>query len=202
MGHLFNLNIIKNKPLIKYFRLYYNKGLLVTPHLLSIRFNNINACIEKETNIRYNQLQNLIIGAESYIGKYSTLIIDDGFGVDDLESRIIIGDNTYIGEYNNIRAAAGTIMIGNNCLISQHVTIVSSNHGLSRNFLIRKQPWCSKVNTVTIDDDVWIGANSVILPGVHLCTGAVVAAGSVVTKDVPAYGIVCGNPARLLKYRT
>lgn len=202
MGQLFNLNIIKNIPIIKYFRLYYNKGLLVTPHLMSVRFNNINACIEKETNIRYDHPRNLTIGTDSYIGKFSTLIIDKGFGEDTHESKIIIGDNTYIGEYNNLRAAGGTIMIGNDCLISQHVTIVSSNHGLSKDSLIRKQPWCSKNNTVTIDDDVWIGANTVILPGVHLCTGAVVAAGSIVTKDVPAYGIVCGNPAKLIKYRT
>ena len=52
-----------------------------------------------------------------------------------------------------------------------------------------------------IGNDVWVGANSVILPGVKIGTGAIVGAGSVVTKDVPEYAIVVGNPARILKYR-
>ncbi len=200
MGPL--LNLIKKTPIIKYFRLYIKKSFFASPHIMLIRFHNINACIEKEANIHYPKINRIDIGADSYVGKYSTLIVDDGIGRKSVHSCISIGSNTYIGEYNNIRAAGGKISIGNDCLISQHITIVSSNHCFRKNSLIRLQPWSLSKNSVIIDNDVWIGANCVILPGVHINEGAVVAAGSVVTKDVPAYGIVCGNPARLLKYRT
>ena len=54
---------------------------------------------------------------------------------------------------------------------------------------------------IVIDDDVWIGLNSIILSGVHIGQGAVVAAGSVVSKDVPPYAIAAGNPAKVIKYR-
>lgn len=64
---------------------------------------------------------------------------------------------------------------------------------------INEQGWIAK--PVIICDDVWVGANSVILPGITIGKGAVVGAGSVVTKDVPAYAIVMGNPAKIKKYR-
>ena len=86
-------------------------------------------------------------------------------------------------------------------LISQHITIVSSNHLLQRNMPLIKQDWSASSNFVHIEDDVWVGANSVILPGVTIHKGAVVAAGSIVTKDIPEYAIVAGNPAKILKYR-
>ena len=65
-----------------------------------------------------------------------------------------------------------------------------------------EQPWVSQKAKVLIEDDVWIGANAVILPDVTIHKGAVVAAGAVVTKDVPAYAIVGGCPANVLKYRS
>ena len=54
---------------------------------------------------------------------------------------------------------------------------------------------------IVLEDDVWIGCNAVILSGVHIGQGAVVAAGAVVTKDIPAYAVVAGNPAHIIKYR-
>lgn len=72
---------------------------------------------------------------------------------------------------------------------------------MKRNELHQKQHWDKTRTGIIIEDDVWIGANSVILPGVTIKKGAVVGAGSVVTKDVPSYAVVCGNPARVIKYR-
>lgn len=143
----------------------------------------------------------MTIGANTHIGSYTTLIVADHPSVKDMKCGLTIGNNTYIGEYNNIRAAGGQITIGSHCLISQHITIVCTNHQFSANTQIDQQSWSVENNFVIIGNDVWIGANSVVLPGVTIEDGAVIAAGSVVTKSVPHNAIVVGNPARVIKYR-
>ena len=165
--------------------------------IIYIRFKFPKSYISSNINILGNKKGLNICGA-SHIGKYSTYSIVNNKSE---TAYISIGDGTYIGEYNNIRAAGGIIRIGSDCLISQHVTIVTSNHGIAKNELITRQPWTTENNFVTIEDDVWVGANSVIRPGVTIHKGAVIAAGSIVTKDVPEYAIVAGNPAKVLKYR-
>lgn len=96
--------------------------------------------------------------------------------------------------------AGGGVSIGNNVLIGPHVVIHSLNHVYQdAGCLIRLQGHVKR--PVVIEDDTWIGAAAVILPGVHIGKGAVVGAGSVVSKDVPAFGVVVGNPAVLIKER-
>jgi len=137
-----------------------------------------------------------------YIGAFTVISVFDDNSPDAYsDSFLSIGSNTYIGENNNIRASGGNIFIGNNCLISQFVTIVASNHNIKIGQLINKQGWSKSNNFVKINDDVWVGAGSIILPGVTIGKGAVIAAGSVVTKDVDENAIVAGNPAKFLKYR-
>ena len=80
--------------------------------------------------------------------------------------------------------------------------MIASNHGTALGQDISKQKWDTEKAGITIGDDVWIGANCVILPGVHIHNGAVIGAGSVVTKDIPANAIAVGNPAKIIKYRT
>lgn len=118
-----------------------------------------------------------------------------------MKGSLKIGENTYIGECNNLRAAGGPIEIGKNCMIAEFVTLVASNHKMNFGELMIEQDWDSTKCGIFIDDDVWIGANSVILPGVHIGKGCVIGAGSVVTKDVKPFSIVVGNPARILKKR-
>lgn len=149
----------------------------------------------------YENKSQLSIDHDSYMGCYSVFIVSSGNSEYRNYSFLRIGHNTYIGEFNNIRAAGGVISIGNHCLISQHVTIVCTNHQVKKDKRIDEQSWSAENNFVIIHDDVWVGANSVILPGVTINRGAVIGAGSVVTKDVPENAIVAGNPARIIKYR-
>lgn len=79
--------------------------------------------------------------------------------------------------------------------------MVTTNHLIKEGTLINEQGWSENKNYINIGNDVWIGANCVILPGVTINDGAVVGAGSIVTKDVPKNAIVMGNPARIFKYR-
>jgi acetyltransferase-like isoleucine patch superfamily enzyme len=147
--------------------------------------------------------RSISIGSGVYIGANSVISVrNDSSKEAFMNSFLEIGTNTYIGENNNIRASGGTIKIGANCLISQNVTLVTTNHKIKKGFLINSQGWTQERNFIFIGDDVWIGANSVVLPGLNIGEGAVIAAGSVVTKDVEENAIVCGNPARFLKYRT
>ncbi|MGC4078233.1 MAG: acyltransferase [Rubrivivax sp.] len=140
--------------------------------------------------------QNVHLGANTVIALED---LSDGSRV--IPAKLAIGNNTYIGELNNIRANA-TIQIGANCLISQGVAIIGSNHEMKAGRDIRAQGWRPDRLGVTIEDDVWIGANATVLPGVRIGRGAVIAAGSVVNRDVEAGWVVAGVPAICIKKRT
>jgi acetyltransferase-like isoleucine patch superfamily enzyme len=89
-------------------------------------------------------------------------------------------------------------------MFGPNVTILTGDHEIERvgiPMCFVKDKSLSRSAGVHICDDVWIGANSTILKGVHIGEGAVVAAGSLVNKDVPRYSIVAGVPAKVIKYR-
>lgn len=113
--------------------------------------------------------------------------------------RIAIGRNTFLGEYVVIYGHGG-VTIGENTLIAMHTCIVSSNHTIpEKGALIRFHP--DILLPVSIGSDVWIGAGASILGGVTIGNGCVVAAGAVVTRDLPPYAIAAGVPARVIRYR-
>jgi maltose O-acetyltransferase len=113
-------------------------------------------------------------------------------------ARLSIGEYTFIGRGVEIEIST-RVTIGRHGLIAPGVFITDHNHGTSIDEPIFRQP--SVHSTVVIGDDVWIGANAVILPGVNIGDGAVVGAGAVVTSDVPPRSIVGGVPARLIRNR-
>ena len=183
--------------MIRFFYRYYLRPLKTCFNLLKIRLKYKSSYLETSL-LSVDSTDSFQMGPQSRIMKNTVIAIVSK----SVPSAIRIGRNTYIGENNNLRAADGVIEIGDNCLISQGVTIVTSNHQMAKEKLIVEQPWVSRHAKVVVEDDVWVGANSVILPDVTIHEGAVVAAGSVVTKDVPAYAVVGGSPARILKYRS
>nr|WP_279663758.1 acyltransferase [Ectobacillus ponti] len=113
---------------------------------------------------------------------------------------ITLGDNVFIN-YDCILWAApnGKIKVGNDVLLGPGVKIIASNHGTSAEQLIRLNPWDD--GDITIENDVWIGANTIILKGITIGQGAVIAAGSIVNKDVPPYTIYGGAPAKKIRDR-
>lgn len=117
------------------------------------------------------------------------------------DGHLQIGNNVYIGDHCCIRASGCPIVIGNDVLIANGVTIVSANHGIKTGELIRLQPWESPGQQVTIGNDVWIGAHATILPGATVSDGSIIAAGSVVRSFVPKNEIWGGVPARKLRER-
>ncbi len=113
---------------------------------------------------------------------------------------IYIGDDSHVNHYCCLWASRNsTITIGNNGLMGPGVKIMSSNHGIQKNEVIRVQTYTEK--SVEIGNDVWLGANSVVVAGVKIGDGAVIAAGSVVTRNIPPYSIAGGIPAKVIKER-
>ncbi|MCT4589776.1 MAG: acyltransferase [Carboxylicivirga sp.] len=128
-----------------------------------------------------------------YLGNQST--IEDFCTVNNGVGKIYIGDDTRIGLGSVL---IGPVYVGNHVRLAQNVVISALNHNYQDIELpISKQG----VNTseVYVGDETWIGANAVILPGVFIGKHCVIAAGSVVTKNVPSYSVVAGNPARVVK---
>lgn len=131
------------------------------------------------------------LGAGAWIERGAVLWAFDGL--------IRTERNVYLGPYVTIYGHGG-VTIGEDTLVSMKATILSSNHGVPPDGQkIREQP--DELLPTKIGSDVWIGANAVILGGVTIGDGAVVAAGAVVTKDVQAGAIVAGVPARLVRKR-
>lgn len=109
-----------------------------------------------------------------------------------------IGDNSGIGINAKIH---GKVVLGANVMMGPDCIIYTTNHKFDRVDIPMNQQGFSEEEPVIIGDDVWIGGRVIILPGVNIGTGAIVGAGSVVTKDVPNFAIVAGNPAKIIRYR-
>lgn len=122
-------------------------------------------------------------------------IIEDFTCINNGIGDIIIGHNVTIGIGSVL---IGPVTIGNNVIMAQHAGVSGLNHGYTDiNIPIRDQKCTTR--PIIIEDDCWIGTNTVITAGVTIGKHAVVAGGSVVTKDVPPFSIVGGNPASILK---
>lgn len=124
-------------------------------------------------------------------------------------SLVSVGRKTYGKLYVSMFSPLYKLTIGNFCSIGPNVIfLLSSDHHLNHvstfpfrvKYGFEKFEGVSKGNIV-LDDDVWIGCGAMVLSGVHIGQGAVIAAGSVVTKDVPPYAIMAGCPAKLIRYR-
>jgi acetyltransferase-like isoleucine patch superfamily enzyme len=157
--------------------------------------------IDPRAQIRIRKNCRLRFGKSVSIAAYTVIWVwPDRITRPDSVATLEVGDFTYFGELNNIRVS-GITRIGSKCQISQGVSIIGSNHSTIPGIPIIDQPWRTDKVDVFIEDDVWIGANATILPGVTIGSGSIVAAGSVVTKPVPPNAIVAGVPAKFIGER-
>lgn len=196
------------KKLIR--KLYYigeldqlqNKPSLYKDFSKVVTYNDALFYFDSMVNNPQNNKNKIKVGNNSHIR--GTLLIFPYGG------EILIGDNCYVGDYSRIWSAE-KIVIGNDVLISHNVGITDTNaHELNdyersnnSKIILQKGLPNSKGNVdsapIIIGDRAWINFNSIILKGVVIGEGAIVAAGSVVTKDVAPYTLVGGNPAKVIK---
>ena len=179
------------------------KGLFFVGKNVTIRYPksmHIGKDVIIEDGAEINCLSNdgICIGNRVTIGKYAIIRPSNIYG-GPIGEGLEIGDNSNIGPYNYI-GCSGKIIIGNNVMLAPRVSIYAENHVFDNPDLLIKDQGVLK-QTVVIEDDCWIAANSVILAGVTIGKGSVVAAGSVVNCDMPAYSVFGGVPAKLIKSR-
>lgn len=143
----------------------------ISQKLRSFAFKKITGCYSKNLNIQKNCY---------------------------FEDNVFIGNNSGIGA-NSI--VLGPTNIGENVMMGPDVKIFTRNHRFDRIDIPMIEQGFSDSVPVNISDDVWIGANVIILPGVKIGKGVIIAAGAVVTKNVDDYSIVAGVPAKVIKKR-
>ena len=158
-------------------------GQLVMPETTVVEANAVisigkeGRCVFGETNIVYPN---------------TTIRIDRGW--------MTTGKAVSFGPGTQIYEPREGLAIGDNCLLAGGVMICGVNHGYAtRDIPMRDQP--TKAEAIVIEDDVWLGMGAIVLPGVRIGRGAVIGAGSVVTKDIPAYAIGYGIPCQVVGER-
>lgn len=194
------LEKIKRSGLIETFYLiisyfFHRIITLVEIFVLRIRGYRIDysVSIGKKVYLFSSAKNSIIIGKNSKLG--DNVRLEAGF-----DGKIITGNNTLIN-HGSIIFIHKTLNIGDNSMISPNVFITDFNHKFPhdryKNLLKSEKGYESK--SVEIGANVWIGANSVILPGVEIGDNVVIGAGSVVTKNVPPNSLVVGNPGKIIK---
>lgn len=182
------------KLVFKRFLLKYKKSIILDK-LSEVNFSVINNSINSKYPCRIIE------------SKCSFEIVNEGCRISDAKcyGNIILGRfATITGPGTVIKSLKEKIYIGSFSSIGQNVCIVDFNHLFERTSssfihnLIFEEDFCKDLTTkgpVLIEEDVWIGSNTVILPGIVIGRGSVIGAGSIVTKDIPKYSIAFGNPA-------
>ncbi len=127
----------------------------------------------------------LALGADSYIAAHVYLT-----------GEVQLGDHTSLNPYAVVR---GPVCLGSGVRIGAHASLVGFNHSTDADAPIHSQPIVAK--GIVVGDDVWIGSNAIILDGVTVGEHSIIGAGAVVTKDVPAWSVMVGNPARRVRDR-
>ena len=154
--------------------------------------------LSREAKLSYRTIRNAGVGCR-FLGQVI------------ISSQVNIGRYTSInGPATRISACINEINIGSFCSIASSVVIQEYNHKFDRisSYYVNQNLFngsylddITSTGPIIIEDDVWIGSNSVILSGITIGRGAIIGAGSIVTKDIPKYSIVAGNPAKVLKQR-
>lgn len=119
-------------------------------------------------------------------------------------ARFGTGENIEIGDCSGLGRnclVSGKVKIGNSVMIGPDVMLLARSHRFDRTDIPMAAQGEGEMRPIVIHDDVWIGARALILPGVTVGEGAIVGAGAVVTKSVPPFAVVGGNPAKIIKWR-
>lgn len=185
---------IKSNPALKQRVLYLTMHPIKTRPRLWLRCLQFLYMKKGKRSVIYRSVRKDIVPFNTFsMGDYS--VIEDYAIINNAVGDIVIGSHTRVGLGNTV---IGPVTIGDEVNLGQNVVVSALNHNYED---VERSIAGQGVNTqaVVIEDDVWIGANSVVVAGVHIGRHVVIGAGSVVIKDVPSYSIALGNPVRVIK---
>ncbi|MGB5942001.1 MAG: acyltransferase [Leeuwenhoekiella sp.] len=168
--------------------LRYRKHLKAGKDLIIEEYAEINCLSNKK----------IVLGDRVTIGRFAIVRPSNSYG-GPVGEGLKIGNNSNLGAYNYV-GCSGYIEIGNDVMLGPRVGLYAENHNFEDPTRPIKEQGVTR-KFIVIEDNCWIGANSVIVAGVIVGRGSVVAAGSIVTKDVPPFSIVAGSPAKIIKNR-
>jgi acetyltransferase-like isoleucine patch superfamily enzyme len=151
----------------------------------------------KNVTIDGLSIEGVTIGNGVNIGPY-TIIEATGI-ISNLGKGVYIGENSGLGAFSFIGGAGG-VVIGKNVIMGQRISFHSENHICDRTDLPIRMQGVTRQG-IEIEDDCWVGANVTFLDGSHVCSGCVIAAGSVVRGYIPPYSVIAGVPAKVIKSR-
>ena len=179
------------------------KGLVMLGKGTHVRYaNHLTAgrdlIIEDYAEVNCMASRNIVVGDRVTIGRFAIIRPSNAFG-GAVGEGLKVGNNSSIGTSSYI-GCSGYIEIGNDVMLGPGVGLFAENHVYNRTDISIKDQGVEK-KFIIIEDDCWIGTNSVVLAGVTVGRGSVIAAGSVVTKDIPPYSVVAGVPAKIIKKR-
>ncbi|ADY12215.1 acyltransferase [Sphaerochaeta globosa] len=146
--------------------------------------------VRRHSDIRYHK--KIVFGQNNRLGEHLRINFYNS------NARLVFGNNVYIGNRNSF-LLGGSISIGNNTILASDILITSQNHGMDPEHELPYSKQNLTCSEVRIGEGCWIGEKVIILPGRSIGDKSIVAAGSVITKDIPPYTVVAGNPAIIKK---
>lgn len=147
----------------------------------------------------FKDIDAISIGDQVTVGAFAEIIVRRRGPYSSIAGHLVLSDRSVVSTGVNIRAAGGEIHVGKGSGIGQHCVLVAANHTIQPDEPRFSTPWDESRCHVFIGDNVWIGAGCVLLPGCKIGDNAIVAAGSVVSGEVPAGELWGGVPARKIK---
>ncbi len=200
---LFTMGIFLLRGSVKRLFFKHSKGMVLVGRGVSIRYSHYlnvgrDFLVEDYAEINCKSNQGIVAGDRVTIGKHAIIRPSNAYG-GAIGEGLKIGNNSSIGPFAYI-GCSGFVDIGDNVIMGPRVGIFAENHHFDKPGVpIREQGVIRSF--VKINNDCWIASNVVILAGVTIGEGCVIASGSMVTKDVPPYSVVAGVPARVIRSR-
>jgi acetyltransferase-like isoleucine patch superfamily enzyme len=147
----------------------------------------------------YKAPDSIQIGRDVCVRAFCEIVVYRHAKHSSVEGKLVLGDHALISTGVNIRAAGGSIAIGSHTAISQHCVLIAANHTVAPGLRYTNTKWDESKTGIEIGENVWVGANCVILPAAKIGDNSVIAAGSVVNSTIPANEIWGGVPARKIR---
>lgn len=191
---------------IKLDSIFYNIGKIrkgIYSYWISHKFKYVGQNCMFNSFLMLKEPHNISFGDNCSIGYHTVIELYSNYrDQQEFHPTLSFGDNSSLGDYSHI-TCINKISIGNNVRMGRKVFITDNAHGTSTMDIINLPPNhrpLSSKGPIVIEDNVWIGEMVCIMPGITIGKCSIIGANAVVTKDIPPYSVVGGNPAKVIKY--